>query len=164
MQPTIARALLLAALLVPPLSAGAIEFTPQAGFAGPSHGTGTLRVLGGRPRPFTVDSRGTPTADGGLTLVQDIHMAGDPARQRTWRITGDGPGRYRATLTDAAGPVTGTHDGPRLTLRYRARGPLVMRQVLVLSPDGTTIDNRGTVSLLGIPVARLQETIRRVQP
>ena len=51
--------------------------------------------------------------------------------------------------------------GSRLLLEYRVKGPLVMHQTLELMPDGKTIDNVGKVTLLGIPVGRLHETITR---
>jgi hypothetical protein len=36
-----------------------------------------------------------------------------------------------------------------------------MHQTLELMPDGKTIDNVGKITLLGIPVGRLHETITR---
>lgn len=138
------------------------QFTPHAGFEGESHGTGTLVMLGGRPRPFTVRSHGALQPDGSLHLVQTIDMQGEPVRERSWTIRTVAPGRYEATLTDAAGRVTGRHVGPRLSLHYRITGPLVMRQELVLADDGRTIDNVGTITIAGIPVGRLRETIVRV--
>ncbi|MEO6799732.1 MAG: hypothetical protein ABI178_07340 [Rhodanobacter sp.] len=53
--------------------------------------------------------------------------------------------------------MTGHTEGPRLTLSYRL-GPLVMHQALEMKPDGT-IDNVGRITLRGIPVGHLQETI-----
>lgn len=120
-------------------------------------------MLGGRPRPFTVQSHGERLPDGSFRLVQTIAMQGKPRRERSWTIHTVAPGRYEAALTDAAGRVTGTHAGPRLSLHYRVTGPLVMRQELVLADDGRTIDNVGTITIAGIPVGRLRETIVRVQ-
>jgi hypothetical protein len=39
-----------------------------------------------------------------------------------------------------------------------------MNQELELLPDGKTIDNVGTITLLGIPVGQLHETITRRGP
>jgi hypothetical protein len=39
-----------------------------------------------------------------------------------------------------------------------------MNQELELLPDGKTIDNVGTITLLGIPVGHLHETIARRGP
>ncbi len=118
----------------------------------------------GKPRPFHVLSRGSVQGDGAFRLEQTITFEGEPSQERVWVISTISPNRYSATLSDAAGPVTGTTSGPRLSLRYRAKGPLVMHQELELMPDGKTIDNVGTISLLGMPVGRLQETITRSRP
>lgn len=137
------------------------EFTPQHGFNGDSEGVGTLTFLLGKPRPFQVESRGTEQPDGTFRLEQTIRFEGSQATSRVWILRTVGLSRYAATLSDAAGPVTGSSDGSLLRLKYRARGPLVMRQELRLMPDGKTIDNVGVISLLGIPVGRLEETIVR---
>lgn len=137
------------------------EFSPQHGFDGDSEGTGTLTFLLGKQRPFHVQSRGTAQPDGTFRLEQTIRFQGSEATSRVWILRTVGPSRYAATLSDAAGPVTGSSDGSLLRLEYRARGPLVMRQELRLMPDGKTIDNVGVISLLGMPVGRLKETIVR---
>ena len=70
------------------------------------------------------------------------------------------PGRYSATLTEAAGPVVGRVKGSRLTLRYPLkRWGLVMHQTLDLATDQKTLLNSGSIRFLGIPVGRLRETI-----
>lgn len=137
------------------------EFTPRNGFGGASEGDGTLTFLMGKPQPFHVESRGTQQADGTFRLEQTISFQGKPPRDRVWIMTEASPNRYTATLSDAAGPVTATTSGPRLSLQYRAKGPLVMHQELKLMPDGKTIDNVGVITLLGIPVGHLHETITR---
>lgn len=71
------------------------------------------------------------------------------------------PDHYSATLSDAAGPATGSTSGPRLSLRYRVKGPLVMHQELQFMPDGKTIDNAGVITFLGVPVGHLHEIITR---
>lgn len=142
-------------------SAIAQEFTPSNGFIGRSEGNGTLRFLLGRPRPFHVESNGFFRPDGTMQLDQTIAAQGRKPHDRTFVISDLGSNRYSGTLTDAAGPVTLQTDGNVLFLRYRAKGPLVVHQTLVLGPDGRTIDNVGRITLLGIPVGRLQETILR---
>jgi hypothetical protein len=137
------------------------EFTPRNGFEGRSEGNGSLRLFFGRPRPFHVESYGFDRPDGTTQLDQTITVQGKRPRDRTWVITDVGSHQYTSTLSDAAGPLTLHTDGSRLVLRYRAKGPFVVHQTLVLSPDGRTIDNFGRITLLGIPVGRLQETIIR---
>ena len=139
----------------------AVAFTPRAGFGGRSEGNGTLRLLLGKPRPFHVESSGHDRPDGTFQLDQAITSRGKPTQHRTWVMTAVGPHQYAATLTDAAGVVAARTDGNRLSLRYRYAGPFVVHQTLELMPGGRTIDNVGWITLLGLPVARLHETIVR---
>ena len=138
-----------------------IEFTPQNGFSGESEGNGTLTFLLGTPRSFRVESHGRTQTDGTFRLEQRIVFEGERPRERFWVLTNVSPNHYSATLSDAASPVTGLTSGSRLTLQYRVKGPLFVRQDLELMPDGKTINNVGVITLLGIPVGRLQETIIR---
>ena len=54
------------------------EFTPQVGFAGATHGIGTLRLFGGKPRALRVSSTGRQQPDGSFHLAQTIYLAGKP--------------------------------------------------------------------------------------
>ena len=147
-------------LALPALAAPPVTFTPQTGFGGTSEGHGTLKLLFGKPRPYHVRSEGRALANGTFRLDQTVLFAGEPARQRHWLLSVVQPREYTGTLSDAAGTVSGHTDGSRLTLRYRLKGPLVMHQTLQMLPDGS-IDNVGRITLLGIPVGHLQETIVR---
>ncbi|CAN5751753.1 hypothetical protein BH23GEM8_BH23GEM8_18360 [soil metagenome] len=137
------------------------EFTPQNGFGGESEGNGSLKFLFGKPRPFHVESRGSEQSDGTFRLEQRVTFQGKPPKDRVWILTTVSPNHYSGRLSDAAGRVTGSTSGPRLSLRYRVNVLLVMHQELELLPDGKTIGNVGTITLLGIPVGRLHETITR---
>lgn len=136
-------------------------FTPQNGFGGESEGNGSLKIFFGEPRPFRVESRGSEQSDGTFRLEQTVTFQGKPPQDRVWILTTVSPDHYSATLSDAAGPVTGSTFGPRLTLEYRLKGPLVMHQELQVMQDGKTIDNVGVITLLGVPVGHLHETITR---
>ena len=149
--------LALPALAMPPAT---VTFTPKAGFAGASEGNGTLKLLFGKSRPYHVQSFGRVLANGTFRLDQTVLFRGKPPRHRHWILTTVQPGEYTGTLSDAAGTVTGHTDSSRLTFRYRLKGPLIMHQTLEMTPDGT-IDNVGRITLLGIPVGHLQETIVR---
>ena len=155
--------LILVALLIPGLSFAAEQpqFTPQAGFGGASEGNGTLTLLLGRTQSFHVASLGTDQSNGSFRLEQRIAFQGKPPQDRVWILIAVSPDRYSGSLSDASGPVTGFTSGSRLSLRYRLKGPLVMHQELQLMPDGKIIDNVGVITVLGIPVGRLRETIKR---
>ncbi|MBL0164846.1 MAG: DUF3833 family protein [Xanthomonadales bacterium] len=138
-----------------------LEMTPQQLFAGHSEGNGSLKILLGKTQPFHVESRGQAQPDGSFRLDQTVTFEGKPAQDRTWILETVGPRMYAGTLSDAAGEVTGRSEGNRLILRYRIKGPMVMQQTLELLADGKTIDNTGTLTLLGIPIGRLHEIIIR---
>jgi len=137
------------------------SLTPTNAFSGQSEGNGTLKIFLGRERPYRVESLGVTETDGRFRLDQTVVFLGEPTRSRTWLITESSPDHYSGSLSDAAGPVTGETSGRRLMLRYRLKGPLVMHQTLELMADGKTIDNTGHITVLGIPVGWLHETIKR---
>lgn len=133
---------------------------PDRALLGRSEGDGTLSFLLGQERRFHVESNGVVEA-GWFRLDQAVTFADRPTRTRTWRLREDRPGHYAGTLSDAAGPVSAETRGRRLLLRYRVGGLLVMHQTLELMADDRTIDNVGRITLLGVTVGRLRETIRR---
>jgi hypothetical protein len=141
-----------------------VGFTPQNGFGGTSEGNGSLVLLFGNPRPFHVESHGRQQSDGTFRLEQTVTFQGKAPQNRVWILTTVSQNHYSATLSDAPGPITGSTSGPRLSLQYRVKGPLVMHQELQLMPGGKTIDNVGVITLLGIPVGHLHETITRKVP
>lgn len=141
---------------------GSLEFTPHNGFSGHSEGNGKLSLFFGKRRLFHVESHGyDQTADGTFRLDQTVTFEGQPSQERTWILKTIGQNHFTGTLSDAAGPVTGLTNGSRLQLKYRVKGPLIMHQTLKLMPDGKTIDNVGRITLLGITVGHLHETITR---
>ncbi len=160
MKMAIVLLMLLLALPVFAMHPANVIFTAQAGFGGASEGNGTLKLLFGNPQTYHVESIGRVLANGTFRLDQTVVFEGKPPRHRHWILTTVKPGEYTGTLSDASGKVTGHTEGPRLTLRYRLKGPLVMHQTLDIESDGK-IDNVGRITLLGIPVGHLQETIVR---
>ena len=138
-----------------------LEFTPRNGFTGASKGIGTLKMFLGAPRRFHVASQEIEQRDGTFRLEQRVTFQGEAPKDRVWILTTVTPNQYSAWLSDADGPVTGSTSGTRLSLRFRVKGPMLMQQELQLLPDGKTIINVGTITLLGVPVGNLQETITR---
>ena len=136
-------------------------FVPEQVFAGRSEGKGELHLLLGEKRRFTVTSFGSVQTDGRFSLTQDVRFEGKTAQSRSWVMWKTGPGRYSATLSDAAGPVVGHVKGNRLTLRYPLKGwGLVMHQTLDLTTDRKTLINSGEIRFWGVPVGHLRETIQ----
>lgn len=139
------------------------SFVPEEVFAGRSEGQGMLTLLG-TTRRFTVESLGTSEGEGHMRLEQTVRLQGRAATSRTWVMRQVSPGRFAATLTDAAGPVSGRTEGSQLTLRYPLkRWGLVMHQTLTLSKDGRTVDNQGSIRFMGMQIGRLQETIQLIR-
>ena len=121
-----------------------------------------LKILFHTPRTTHVTSVGRVDAEGTLALDQHIEQQGKPARDRHWRIRPLGNGRYTGTLTDASGPVTGEVEGNRLHLGFPMKRGMHVDQWLTLSPDGQVAQNHLIVRKLGVTVATLEETIRRL--
>ena len=134
-------------------------FDPIAFFTGTSHGDGKLDQIMKGTRSVTVDSVGTPEADGSLTLTQRIATQGDKPRTRVWTLKQVAPGRYSGKLTDANGPVETIAVGRAIRIRYPMKGGLKVEQWLVALPGGRSLDNHMTVTNWGIRVAALRERI-----
>lgn len=160
-----ALALLLASCAGVPSAAiinAAPPFVAERFFAGRLDGVGTLKIVLHAASTTHVTSAGYVSADGTLLLDQHIEQEGKPARDRHWRIQPLGNGRYGGTLTDASGPVTGEAVGNQLHLSFPMKNGMRVDQWLTLSPDGQVAQNHLIVRKLGVTVATLDETIRRL--
>lgn len=137
-------------------------FRPEVFFAGPSHGDPVLKVRTKAPQQLHVESRGEAQPDGTFRLDQTVTHPDGRADERTWIMRPLGGGRYAATLTpDASGLVEAEVDGNTFRIRYPMGGGLQMEQQIVLREGGQVADNVATVRMMGIPIARLTETITR---
>jgi hypothetical protein len=146
---------------------GEPEMRPEVFFVGTSNSSGVLEDTAGAPtRRFHVKSDGIALPDGSFRLEQIIAFDTDAPATRTWILRRIDAHKYAATLTDAAGPVEGEAYGNLFHLRYPLKTPMggQMEQWLYLQPDRRTLLNVATVSVLGIPVARLSELITRDEP
>jgi len=139
------------------------EFQPEMFFAGKTTGDGTLVQHWKQPREFRVDGRGMKDAsDGSFVLEQNVTYDDGATEHRVWHLRQTGAHTYAATLSDASGAVTAETKGNTLHLHYLIRQPAVyMDQWLYLQPDGTTVLNVATVSVLCVPWARVSERITR---
>ena len=138
-------------------------FDPTVFFAGHTHGEGTLDVRVGSDRTLSVEGIGRTDADGSFRLDQTITYGDGAVETREWHLRRVDAQHYTATLSDAKGDVSAETSGNLFHLRYLLRQPAVyMEQWLYLRPDGRSVDNQAQVTVLGVPWARLAETITRV--
>jgi hypothetical protein len=138
------------------------EMRPEMFFEGKTNSSGVLEDRSGAPtRMLHVEGLGEIRPDGDFRLVQRVRFDDDPAETRTWLMHRLDNHRYAATLTDASGPVEGEAYGNLFHLRYPMANPFggEMEQWLYLQPDGRTVVNEATITVLGIVVARLLERI-----
>ena len=136
---------------------------PETFFAGRTRGEGTLTTLTGSRRSLRVEGHGYTEADGAFRLDQTVTFSDGETETRTWRLRQRDSKRYTATLSDAAGDVAAEATGNLFHLRYLLRRPAVyMEQRLYLHPDGRTVSNLATVTVMGIPWARLSEEIKKI--
>lgn len=142
---------------VPPLGFDAMRF-----FSGATAGSGQIKVLLQGSEDVRVHGRGYVAPDGTLVLDQQVALGKHPPTQRVWQLREIAPGRYRGTLSDARGPVTGESIGSYLHLSYRAKRGVRINQWLILAEDGRSAQNTLVAKMMGVEVARLQETIRKM--
>lgn len=145
----------------PPADVGA-TFDPVQFFLGRTQGEGVLRTALGRTSRISVQSAGRVDERGNLILDQWIKGDEKRPRMRRWVMRRAGPSRLTGTLTDAVGPVEITVSGPRATIRYQMKGGLPVEQRLAIQPGGRTVLNQLTVRRFGVQLARLDETIRKL--
>ena len=146
----------------PQLAVTAPSFDPIEFFVGHTEGTGRLQVMLSHTRSVHIQSDGHVGQDGSLMLVQHIEQQGKADRTRRWSIRSTGPETYGGELTDAVGPVFAAASGNVLRLHFIAKGGLHIRQWLALEPGGHAVHNHLVVRKLGIRVATLDETIRKL--
>ena len=135
-------------------------FDPVTFFDGATTGKGRLKKMFSSAQATHVSGLGR--VEGGvLVLDQSVTIAGEPRRERQWRLHAAGPGRWAGTLSDARGPVTASAAGAVLTIAYTSNDGMGITQTVTLAPDGRSARNRMKVRKLGMTVATLDETITR---
>ncbi len=137
-------------------------FRAEQFFAGHTEGQGRLKIDFSDARAFSVHGDGEVEADGTLVLDQVVDQDGKAPNRREWRIRKAGAG-YTGTLKDddTDGPIRGDVRGNRLHLAYKMKNGMAVQQWIYLQPGGHVALNRMRVTKLGVPVATLEETIRR---
>ena len=137
-------------------------FSAEKFFSGHTEGRGQQKIDFSQSRAFTVSGDGEVEGDGTLVLDQVVEQDGKDPNRREWRIRRSGDA-YTGTLTDddTDGPVRGDVRGNRLHLRYKMKNGMKVEQWIYLQPGGRTALNRMRVSKFGVPVATIEETIRK---
>lgn len=129
-------------------------------FTGRTHGEGTLDTRFSGRRSLTVEGNGVAESDGGFRLDQTVTFADGAVEKRSWNMHRIDATHYAGSLSDAKGEMSGEAGGNLFRLRYLLRQPAVyMEQSLYLQPDGRTVLNFATVTVMGVPFARLSERI-----
>ncbi len=144
------------------LASATPHFDVAAFFSGRTEGTGRLKVILRQARTVHVHGSGTIGASRELFLNQIVEQEGKPAARRTWSISALGDDRYGGSLTGATAPIRGNVSGNCLHLELKLRGGLMAEQWLYLQPGGRVAINRMSIRKMGIQVARLDETIRKI--
>lgn len=117
----------------------------------------------GTDRDLAVEGHGWTRPDGIFQLDQTITFGDGAVEARDWCLSRLDASRFSAILSDARGKVAASASGNLFHLRYLIRHPAVrMEQWLYLQPDGQSVLNLARVTVLGVPWARLRETITRV--
>lgn len=164
---------LLVALLTVPLSACVSPpphtslansnpvFSPQEFFTGKTIGEGALKIIFSGEKHTHVVGHGHVEPDGTLVLVQRIEKGDKPPRERTWRISPTGNGRFTGSLSDAEGSVSAFVRGNLMHVQFKTTSGFNTEQWLYLQPGGQVALNRMVIRKFGIPIAALEETIRK---
>ena len=139
-----------------------LTFDPTQFFAGHTRDEGTFDFRFGADRTLRVAGFGRMQEDGRFRLDQTITFGDSTVETRVWFLKRVDATHFTATLSDAKGEVLAETNGARFHLRYLLRHPAVyMEQWLTLTADGRSVNNQAQVTVLGIPWARLSETITR---
>jgi hypothetical protein len=155
-------ALVATALAAPPTAAAPSSISPMAFFEGRTLSEGTTKVLMKKPYKVRSHGFGRIEADGSLVLVQQVEEAGEPRKERRWRIRQVSANRFSGTMSEAASPVEVDKVGPRFRFRFRIKGGLAVEQWLTPVSDGSSAESTLVVRKLGVSVATGQATIRKL--
>jgi hypothetical protein len=110
-----------------------------------------------------VEGSGRAEPDGTFRLEQTVKFSDGDMETRTWVMRRAAANTYTAILSDAAGEVSAETNGNLFHVRYLVRQPaMYMEQWLYLQPDGRSVINFATITVAGVPWARLAEQIVRV--
>ena len=136
------------------------SFDPVEFFTGKTTGEGWLKKVFSSAQATHVTGYGAVDR-GVLVLDQTVTIAGEPRRERQWRLRAVSPGRWTGTLSDARGVVNASAAGAVLTIAYTSNDGMGIVQTVTLAADGRSARNLMKIRKFGVAVATLDETITR---
>jgi hypothetical protein len=145
-----------------PLASATQPVDPLRFFEGRTVTDGTMKILFHKPYHSHGVGTGRIENDGSLTLVQRIEDEGKPPHERRWRVWRDGPDRFKATMTEATGPVAIDRVGSDYRFRFKMKGHLSAEEMVTPLPGGTSARTHLKVRRFGIVVATGESTIRKL--
>jgi hypothetical protein len=132
-------------------------------FTGKTHGDNVMKVAFHGPKSLIVDSIGGKGDRGDFVLIDTVNEQGKPVRTRKWIMHPVGPNHFTGSLSDAIGPVDIAVDGDSATIRYLMRdGHVSITQQIQLQPGGKSLSNHVVARKLGMVVAHIDGTIRKL--
>ncbi len=162
LQITLASAATIALVGPVSASAGARIADPLSFFAGATESLSTIKVIMKKPIKSRSIGRGRLLPDHSLDLLQHVEEDGNPPHDRRWKIRQTGPGRFAGTMSDAVGPVTIDETAKGYRFRFKLKDNLSVEQVLTPIAGGTAARSVITVRKFGIPVAKSEGTVRKI--
>lgn len=147
----------------PELLRASPRFEPERFWAGRTEGAAELTIGFWKHELIRVESEGRVEPDGALVIDQTIRREEGRVQTRQWRLRKLAPGRYRGTLTDAAGPVEALAAGNSLKIGYRMKDGTEVEQMLYLDRAGRRADNRVAFKKRGVRVATIEERITKLR-
>ena len=151
-----------AALLLASPTAARPASSPMQFFEGRTEGTGTIRIMLGKPYRTRSVGHGHFEPDGTMVFVQRVVDDGKPARERRWKIRQIGPHHFSGTMSEAIGLVKIEEVAGRLRFRFRMKGNLSVEQWLVPLAGGTTARNTLTIRKFGVKVGSSEGMLRKL--
>ena len=148
--------------LAAPVASAEQPIDPLRFFEGRTVVDGVVKVMFHKPYKTHSVGKGEIERDGSLTLVQEVIDEGKPPHERRWRVRSTGRDTFSAMMSEAVGPVAIERTGDDYVFRYKMKGKLSVEQILSPLPDGRSARNIGKVKHMGVVVAKMTGTIRKV--
>lgn len=158
-----------APLPAPAADAGGDTFAPEHWFSGRTESTGVIENPDGEPlRRIRTTTRGAIVA-GVLVMEQTLAVEGQPERVRHWKVTRRDDGTYVLACDDMAEPAIGHAAGRSFRMEYELIvagdspfGTVHATHWMHLQDDGKTMLNRVVFTKLGVVVASVSESFRKL--